>query len=266
MLTLLAACAPSVPIFPRFERDTGLECGEEDSGLGECPGTQICLQNRCYARCSASSPCGPRETCSAAGVCVAGASDGGMPDAPPPDACTAAMCMAPTPFCRAGICIACNETGGCGGPTPICDLGRGVCVSFAPEVCAPCNNDMDCGGAGVPMRCVARDRPTERTCMPTCSMSSECPQGFSCEVAMGFCRPILGSCTGLRAALERRVCAGDADCAPVGADTSTGLFEESCFDDRPPSSTTCHHPCGQDRDCPTGQMCDGRFCTEPSGL
>lgn len=266
---VLVGCGQSIPTFPHYGPDAGLECGDEESGLGECSGTEVCLQGHCYPRCSATSPCGPLEECSTSGVCVPRVSDAGMPDAPPPDACTMAMCMAPTPYCRAGACLTCDRNGAappqCGGGTPICDVGRGGCVAFDAAPCAPCASDFDCMGAGLPtMTCAARTEFAEQVCLPTCTMPTDCPQGFTCDMAASVCVPAFGTCTGFRAGVASRECpGGDADCAPVGATAMTGLFVGACFSDDGIAPATCHQPCGAggDAECPSGQTCmAGTFC------
>jgi hypothetical protein len=192
---------------------------------------------------------------------------GPPPDTGPPDPCAVVRCSGERPHCRNGVCLECTGAGGeCGGATPICDVGRGNCVSFAPALCGPCNNDLDCRDPVMslpPMGCLARSapEPTERVCVPRCAEAMPCPSGLTCDPAAGLCRPSVGSCTGLRAAIDRRACEADEECAPAGAMNGSGLFPGMCFDsagERP----FCHHPCSIPAHCPEGFTCDtGRgFC------
>jgi hypothetical protein len=264
LCSLGAGCDSSVPTFPDVGYDAGIECGDED--LGDCASSEVCLQGRCYPRCGDENPCGPLEQCSSQGVCVAGTTDAGPPpDAGPPDPCDTVTCEDPTPFCRAGICLACESRDQCGGATSVCDVARGTCVAFRPTVCAACNVDADCNGdppADPPLRCLARSAPdpTERVCVAPCAADMTCPVGFACEPGSMLCVPRLGfSCTGLRAALDATPCADDAACAPAGATVDDGLFTGSCFDGGS-GMLTCHAPCSTGGDCPSAMCSPTFFC------
>ncbi len=208
------------------------------------------------------------------GVCMrgtpgdAGPVDGGPsdvgpvdapPDAPLPDPCTMITCDGATPFCRAGVCLECEDSTSCGGAVPICDVAHGRCVAYAPGLCAPCNTNLDCrGSGGVDFgECVLRDGGLEKVCLPTCADTSECPAGYRCD-AGGHCLPGGGaSCAQVSAALAGQTCATDAECAPIGANADTGLFGGSC-------QGTCLIPCGTGADCPASMTnCDdsvGGYC------
>jgi hypothetical protein len=269
VLTLPAmGCDPGLPTFPPLGPDAGAECSDdvpcEDEG-------DVCLDGRCYAPCT--STCGPMEVCTR-GVCMrgmppdAGPSDAGPPDGgpPPPDAfvpdpCDSVTCEGATPFCRAGVCLECDDSASCGGAVPICDVGRGACVPYAPGLCAPCNTNLDCRGAGGENygECVMRGgatEPNEKVCLPTCADTSECAAGYRCDGT--HCIPAGGaSCTQQLLALAGTSCSMDGDCAPVGATVDTGLVTGSC-------QTTCLIPCGTGSDCPASMTnCDssiGGFC------
>lgn len=258
-----AGCGDSVPSFPEVGRDAGLECGDFDGGsFGTCASGEVCLQGFCYEACSATNPCGPREECSSAGICVVSTTDAGPPpDAGPPDPCDTVTCEAPTPYCRAGTCLACEGAADCNALAPVCDVARGECITFnVAGLCAACNADAECMAIDASYRCVARDAPLERVCLPSCEAGAACPLGFECEATSMRCVPRFNSsCTGLRRALDGTVCASDAECAPVGATATTGLFTGSCFDDGR-GTATCHAPCSMDGDCPAGTCPDMLFC------
>lgn len=259
-------CGPSLPTFPPLGPDAGPECSDEVPCEDE---DDVCLDGRCYAPCTAT--CGPMEVCSR-GVCMrgmppdAGPRDAGPPDTGPdafvPDPCDSLMCTGATPECRAGVCLECEDSSSCGGAVPICDVGRGQCVPYAPALCAPCNTNLDCRTMAGEMlgECVLRggaDEPLEKVCLATCADTSECATGFRCDGA--HCVPAGGaSCTQHRLALAGTTCRGDADCAPVGATAETGLVTGSC-------QTTCLIPCGMATDCPpSAANCSdaiGGFCT-----
>jgi len=119
-----------------------------------------------------SSDSGPRDSGTDTGARLDGGVDAGW------DPCFGVTsCTAPTPYCLGGGCVACASPSDCGGPTPICDRASGLCV--APEtgnpVCAPCNNDFDCGGAAI---CVTLFGyySAERVCFP--SSVPSCPLGM----------------------------------------------------------------------------------------
>ncbi|AKF05612.1 hypothetical protein [Sandaracinus amylolyticus] len=263
----LAGCESSVPSFPPVTRDAGYECGDADGGSVACPSGEVCLQGFCYAQCSETRPCGPLEMCSAQGVCVASTTDAGPPvDGGPPDPCETTTCSDPTPFCRAGSCLACLEaTGICPAPAPVCDLARGSCVAFdggGGAICTACNMDADCTSVDPSLRCLTRSfpEPTERVCVPSCEGGAACPAGLECDAETLRCVPRFNySCTGFRASLAARACASDAECAPVGASAADGLFTGSCSEDGVRPGLTCHVPCGVDADCPAGTCMTG-FC------
>lgn len=267
----IGGCDNGPPTFPPLDIDGGLECTDDVP----CPDEgDVCLDGRCYQPCT--STCGPMEVCTR-GVCMrgvppdAGPVDVGPadaprdapPDSPPPDPCTMITCDGATPFCRAGVCLECEDSTSCGGMVPICDIAHGRCVGYAPGLCAPCNTALDCRGSGGTVfgDCVMRGgagAPLEKVCLPTCADTSECPAGYRCDLGSGHCLPGGGaSCTQVVAALASQPCTGDADCAPIGATVDTGLFAGSCQD-------TCLIPCGTGADCPASMTnCDGSiggFC------
>ena len=268
LLVAIPACSQSVPTFPPIGMDAGPRCssaGSPDGGGGgvSCASGEVCLAGQCFRSCGGdggANGCGPREEC-VMGVCR-GLDGGGAFDAGPPDPCETAMCMGATPFCRGGTCLECMDATGCGGPSPICDVSRGRCTAYRDSICAPCNTDLDCRGAGgaVTGLCTSRESPLERTCLPTCM--GGCPMGFTCDMTIDRCVPALGaSCTGFLAAVGMQACETDGDCAPVGATFSSGLFMDACTGDVG-APGVCRFPCGTDTNCPPGFGCDtgSGFC------
>lgn len=253
----VSGCGPSVPTFPEYGLDAGIECDEHQS----CPTGEVCIQGRCYDECTASS-CGPGESC-VEGVCRGFSGDAGRDagrDAPPtdapPDPCTTAGCAAPTPYCIAGTCVTCETQADCGGLTPICDLARGNCVAVetANPICAPCNNDFDCLGAGT---CTMLDGGSfrERVCLPPATAG--CPTGMT---TMGSsCVPALGAtCRNYLTARQRIACTTAADCAPLGAVSGEDFDPSIC------PAAVCLFPCGVAADCPPGlSACDASFYCTP---
>ena len=255
LLSVLACgCRGAPPSFPPPGRDAGYEC--DPSGTTGCPSGQVCLQGYCYAACDTAHPCGPLESCMA-GVCVASNHDAG-----PVDPCATTMCDAAHPFCRGGACLVCVDQTVCGGGNPVCDVGRGLCVPPSAIACAPCNNDLDCGGAGSGLNCVSLTVSHEKVCLPQ-AMGSACPTGFRPDfVNPASCVPEIAACTIWRAAIEGRACGGDADCAPAGAGPDSGFYAGVCFDSG--FGSVCHYPCGVDSNCPPARpTCNtmvGGFC------
>src|SRR5688572_30535324 len=81
------------------------------------------------AYCDDSRPCGPGYTCGADNTCAGGADDGGV------DGGCAVACGGGTPYCVAGECVACLESGHCPGDTPVCGVAG---------ACEPCSADDQC--------------------------------------------------------------------------------------------------------------------------
>lgn len=263
--------------------DSGASCTPERG----CASSEVCLAARCYPRCSEARPCGLREFCSSDGVCVAaadfdagvedagvldsGVSDSGTgTDAGPVDPCDHMTCGAPTPYCRAGICLECESGADCQlrEPNTTCDHARGICVPPQSGICAPCNVDSDCTVADARLRCLTRDAPApiERVCLYPCS-SEPCVVGGECDPLSSFCVPKYnGSCTNVWAVLQSRSCRtaegmpNDAACAPVGATAGMGLFEGACFDSSGGSNYQCHVPCRATEDCFAGVCTASMFC------
>jgi hypothetical protein len=257
-------------------------CGEstvtmDDSGVPcSCASSEVCLVGRCYARCSETRPCGPREACSSEGICVstsnfdAGPVDSGAIDAGQVNSCGDMTCGPAAPYCRAGHCLACESGADCVGmaPNTICDRARGICVPPQSGVCAPCNVDADCTVADPRLRCVTRDAPApiERICLFPCG-SEPCQRGGECDSTISFCVPHFnGSCTTIWAVLQSRSCRNDegapndAACAPVGAMPGAGLSPGTCFDSSGGSNYQCHVPCQTTDHCFAGTCNTSMFC------
>lgn len=243
----VVGCGPSVPTFPHYGLDAGIECDDEN----ECGSGEVCLQGRCYDECTATS-CGPGETCMG-GVCRGlmgdagrdGGSDAPAPDVPP-DPCSGLGCVAPTPFCIAGTCVACLTRDDCPPGAPICDESVGRCVAFDAgiPVCAPCNRDLDCPAGTCQML------GSEHVCLVAPS-GTTCPAGF--EASGAVCVPSIGqTCRSYRLAVGGVACTAAAECVPLGVTPNPGLCT---------GGGTCGYLCGTPTDCPAAlPTCPDGFC------
>ncbi len=226
-----------------------------------CPSGQVCLGGRCYPACDDNAQCADRQVCRD-GVCVEGA----RPDAGPPDGgmdaavdpCLTVMCEAPLVCHPTGACVECVDRPDCGPAAPICDLAYGTCRVFAAdEICAPCNETLDCDGG---RRCVNLPAQGERVCLSPCDAGESCPAGFVCDRALGACKPRLGSCTSIRNALARLPCMEDADCVPIGATVPADI----CRGEDPAAGLPgrCVQLCGTSDQCTSGFNCSDGICVE----
>ena len=308
----LVACS-GTPTFPPVDRDRYRECAQgaasptdggmdgSTAGATACPAGQVCLQGRCYETCTSDAQCGPGESCGSGGACTP--TGGPRPDTGPApdtgvDRCRGVSCgggQVCSP--RTGDCVECIDSTMCGGLRQICDRARGRCVAFDPAQCAPCNSDLDCiaagdAGAGFSGRCGERvvRGSTERVCAVECGSGGACPNGLDCDTDLNLCFPMLYDCTNWYAAATDRVCAADADCAPIGATGADLLVLGSCGG-LPPAGDAggadasadggdgavgdagggatgiCRFGCGMDIDCPGGETCQPPtgmgFCVAP---
>lgn len=243
--------------------------------MADCMASEICLEGRCYTACTDPAQCGPGETCSAGGACVA---TGVMIDGGPTDPCASVECADPT-VCHpvALVCTECSERtigaapktpGYCPGTAPICDIANGRCVAAGPGHCAPCNSNPECNDASFAGSCLMRNVMgiREQVCLLPCT-DGMCPLGLECDPELMHCVPAVGvPCTNWRAAARRDPCLSDAACAPLGA--STAVYPESCEGEDttidPPVSGRCLQPCGETADCfdaAAGQTCSGMGVT-----
>jgi len=282
-----AACSDDPPSFPEPATDAGIECtgplpggggGPSDGGMDAsapremilCPGTRVCLQGRCYPPCEGDQDCALTEMCSASGVCVTRTEPrrdaGPMIDAGPADPCEGVECTSPTPSCHpiTGECVECQSSSECV-PGSVCDIGSGVCRTFAPGPCAPCDTDAQCTDPSTMMSvgtCTMLDADFERVCVPTCTMMGECPTGLACDTDRGLCLPQVGTCSGFYAATQDRMCTEDEDCVPFGSIAADGQCAGAVAGDGGMPGT-CRQPCGIPSHCPSGTTCIEGFC-QPS--
>ncbi len=271
-LVALSGCGEDLPRFPATPRDLGVACtpaaSDPDGGATTAPGSgcadgEVCLQGRCYEGCAADDECTAGEECRR-GACVVRTMprpDMGPRDLGTTDPCEGVTCSdSLTPYCypRTGDCVECRTSEDCGLAAPVCDVAFGVCRAFVPAQCAPCKLDVDCRGAigTFDARCLQRESPLERVCVAVCASDGSCPQGTACDTASNRCLPRIGTCTTFFAALQRRTCAGDGDCAPRGATPDDFLFPGSC------RASVCAAPCATGVECfDAAQICESAFCT-----
>lgn len=206
--------------------------------------------------CCAGGACAATLRCDRMGTmtCVrvdAGEGDGGDP-------CLSAGCTAPTPYCIAGTCVACESASDCSGATPVCDEARGVCVARDANPCSPCNVDADCMGLGV---CTRRISATfsERVCLPAPEGTPPvCPPGLTTiDAPAGTCIPFpVLSCTHFALSRATAACVTGADCVPLGAVRELDWYDSFCFMDQ------CFLPCSNEGSCPENlPTCTSFGCT-----
>ncbi len=245
----------SVTTLPQQSGGDRLVCGDD----------QVCVAKQCVARCMGDTDCGRREICDVeTGVCLPSrAAPRPIPgsDAGPVDLCAGIRCDSDParPVCQGAVgeCVACIDSAGCGGTTPICNLAAGRCESFRAGNCAPCNRDLDCGTDPAVTRCMELD-PLERVCVPTCSSEdTTCPTGLTCDESLNVCRPNVGTCTQFFSGAQQLGCTTDADCVPLGATPATGICTAEA------SVNTCHQSCMATADCPEMQTCDSASLCRP---
>lgn len=307
-LSLGAGCdgAPAVPPppDPDFARECfgpGIDTGASmDGGRPRgCAENEVCIEGRCYARCTAPTDCGPNETCSSSGVCTTGARPdaGPRPDGGPPSSCDEAMC-ASNEVChpQADVCVECSEhtinappgsRGACRSAAPICDIANGRCVGFEPRACAACNYETDCAAldGSFTATCVLREvmGVREHVCLLPCDGGGTCPAGLQCATVHNLANgtsvdvcvpPAEAPCTTWLA--RGTSCSEDADCAPLAAPASA-IFVGACDGEMPATEDggtatpgTCLQPCRTTDECmdaAAGEQCLGEgielFCRIP---
>jgi len=241
--------------------------------LPGCPAGQVCLDHRCYEGCRTDSDCATAEQCDPGGACVPRTRprvDAGAPDTGPPDPCEGVSCEGATPVCNPllGICQPCGLSlaaadTACDPRTKVCEVARGQCSDFdsatLTATCGPCNTSSDCAGGGT---CLTREAPAavERVCVPSCDVTTPCPQGLSCDPS-GVCLPPIGSCFEYRAAADGRGCDATEKCAPIGASLDhtecRGLGVGIV-------AGVCETACTSSTDCAPGIDCFQSFCHKPT--
>lgn len=306
---ILAACSgtPSVP--PPPDQDQARECSSgggldagprpdgSTSGPSGCAAGEVCVQGRCYARCSSPADCGPDEVCGASGVCTRGARpDAGRMDAGTPGPCDSVECASPQ-VChpQLGECVDCSEDtvgappgapGHCSGLAPICDIANGRCVPAGPSHCAPCISDAECAAldGSFTGECVLRETlgVRERTCFLPCAADGSCPSGLDCATILDLSSdtevtvcvpPIEMPCTNWLSGTRHTSCLSDTDCAALGA--TLAVYPDACDgeviateDGGVSTPGQCLQPCGETADCAaadSGEQCLGPplFCRFP---
>lgn len=274
-LAVAAGCGDDIPKFPELPRDSAVECtvagSAADGGRVDaaaplaCPSGEVCLGGRCYPACEDNAQCADSQICRD-GVCV----EGVRPDSGPPDAgmdaavdpCLEITCEMP-PVCHpTGTCVECLDRPDCSPATPICDFASGTCRAFvADEVCAPCNETLDCDGGRT---CVSLPALGERVCLAPCAIGEACPAGFTCDPEIGACKPRLGTCTSIRNALARKPCMEDADCVPLGVTPPPDVCQGE--DATTGALGACVQLCGTPDQCTAGYTCSGGKCVESAAL
>lgn len=278
-LVLTGIVVAGCPIYPdeRGERvcrgGTCYSCssGRDDDcvswycrAAGDCPSDYLCdVNHRCVALGGGSTP-----------------TPGTTPTCARPSDCTSDQNCGADNLCHSGDCA----TSGCPGGF-ICKLasGKPVCVPSTTGTDGgqpPCQTDAECAQTTAGSKCLSGTcaAPSEQcsdatqckgsslcvqgACIPACSASAPCPNGFSCDLAKGVCTgnptPCATSeqCGGGLTCIEQHcvdtcgpggTCSGDLVCVGGG-----------CVpDERPRFSCTTE---GEKAECQAGSVCLRHNC------
>jgi hypothetical protein len=233
-------------------------CTADCTDNGVCPNGAACVEASATARICLKTCAPPFATCRAEQLCLSGFC---LPRCTKDDDCGSASCDVDTGRCGASrVGNSCAADLDCGQAPAFCDLTRpdGYCSR-------PCggSNNLSCpeetscvslGNAGSCLKaCTAAtdcrpgflctDTGGTRSCVPSCAENSDCAPGSRCDVASGACvggGPPPGTVGG--------ACAGDGECAPIGAGAYCAL-PASGFPDG-----YCSVGCATAA-CPSGSVC-----------
>jgi hypothetical protein len=227
--------------------------------LGGCPiysgggGGGTCDQNTCG--CSAPSDCPNGSTCDSAGLCEVGD-------------CTQTGCVSGytcTIQNGSATCVAKTDGGGTDGGKPYSGCfadtdcsGTGAGSKCLNSVCtAPANQCADATQCGANEQCV------QGVCTPSCSGTTACPTGYTCDLTNGVCTGNSNPCTlGGSQCTSGTVCVQghcDTACGPNNT-CSNGLvcINGGCMPDQKPNFV-CNTEGVQDA-CATGSICLRHNC------
>ena len=287
VLELMAAVAGLA-----VQRDARAVCPPEQvqRGRGKA-GVCVCeTTGRPPAASNGECPCpSGQERC--AGVCVEPA---GYASDPRNCGRCGNVCVTATPFCAAGVCVACLRDADCddgiacttdrcvGGAcqrTPVdavcedgnpctlnpCDAAAG-CETTPVRSGIPCSDRILCNGLEV---CDGESR-----CLPGTPV--DCGPCLACSEATQNCEADLSQ-NGLACGSGGHVCAGGACVCPTGQRDCGGTCREYCMNTEcPADQPDCHDgactcrgsglACGSSTECCPGNACFSGFCCTRSGL
>ena len=131
-------------------------------------------------------------------------------------------CPNPEPYCVAGRCVQCTESGPCGNPDQLCDLVTYQC-KVACSAAAECGGQL-CAPRGVCVNCIGDTDCTsgnERFCDTALDRCIECRADLDCNADHRYCNLERSHCV---------ECRSNLDC-PGGTCTDGGDCEIPCFSD-----------------------------------
>jgi hypothetical protein len=270
-----------------------LGCGTDDS---RCGAQQVCRNDTCLDACSTGNDCG-RNTACLGGACVDGCLADG--DCAGGIGTRDTICFGETPtvagacvqcevndncgfgqVCGAdNVCrLPCNAQGGCivgvcdtadnvcvgclddttCGPLQVCDTVSRSCVA-EEALCAPCQQDAECGVGNLCLRIRINNFTTDRGCGLDCSADQACPSGATCQDVSQNGVLIGRQCVPANATVEPMSCTAFRNLEGATSCQLGGAFVcgagAACVQD------VCTVACATNADCPYGTACG----TNPDG-
>ncbi|GAB4299422.1 MAG: hypothetical protein Kow0090_14850 [Myxococcota bacterium] len=146
----------------------------------------------------------------------------------------------------------CESDGDC--PTGHkCDIdGTKTCYIFAERsLCAPCDNDKQCGEGNKCLAIQHTGGATERVCGRACSSDNPCPKTYYC--GQGQCYPCDAENCDKSEDRGGSCSLGKKACSPCSANNECGGPNDFCVYDRMTAKGYCA------TDCSRGQKCDEGF-------
>lgn len=237
-LLVWAACSDSKPAPQSDAGVPSVACEHRE----DCPGGQVCTQDRFCAPCESNGQCRLKEMCSAeTRVCTLRAGWGTEcarnDECPLGEWCHQGLCQPrnAVTLCPSGKREECPTGQRCQLTNLVCEEDLGCLADTDCEVDEVCNTDLHacvprCTEATASTVCAAGERCAANRCVQ-CVESSECGAGLICDAA--------GRC-----AVTPR-CYSDRDCrVPLSCYVPTGV----CLEPLP--------PCTSDESCRSDQRCD----------
>jgi len=170
--------------------------------------------------CTDNTECLTGKVCTATGACEPACTTDSNCSFPTPHCATAGgycaqcindtQCSASTPFCQNNVCTGCKSNADCSGATPVCDTTQKACVACldsqssggtnsacpastpacengACVVCDPSQNAASGANGACPN--TTPSCSASSTCV-VCTLSSECPQGNTCDPTSNTCSAV----------------------------------------------------------------------------